>query len=165
HRGPNVAIPMRQIPALPARDVGAQARVVWPGRIRPLASDILHDRHRLPQLEVAIDQSRRASGRVNGDKSGRLLAAFAEVNEFEFERHPEIAGERANLPSVWRRRETIQLHGTLLVREQSKKVGFHMSQKKWFPSVFRDLHPSSDPYSQHEAGFGSWNDRFGPTNA
>jgi hypothetical protein len=74
----------------------------------------LHDRHRLPQLEVAIDQSRRAGGRVDGDKSRRLRTAFSEIDKLEFERHAEVTGERANLPGVWRGREAVEFHDQLL---------------------------------------------------
>jgi len=105
---------MRQIPALPARDVGADAGVVRPGRIRLFARHILHDRKRLPQLEVAVDQSRRSARRVDGEISRRLRAAFGEIDQFEFKRHAEIAGERANLPGVWRGRKAIQFHDQLL---------------------------------------------------
>src|ERR1700757_4217730 len=105
---------MREIPALPAGNVGTRARVVRPCRIGFFAGNILHDCRRLPQLEVAIDQSRRARSRVDGDKSRRLRATFSEIDELEFERHTEITGERANLPGVWRGREAVEFHDQLL---------------------------------------------------
>ena len=91
---------MRQIPALTARDVGADPGVVRPQRIRFFARDILHDRKRFPELEIAVDQSWRAAGRIDGEKGRRARAAFGEVDQLEFQRHAEIVGERANLPGI-----------------------------------------------------------------
>src|SRR5437762_2235549 len=64
HRCPYITIPVRQIPALPARDIGADPGIVGPQRVRFFARDILHDRERFPESELDVEQSQRAAARV-----------------------------------------------------------------------------------------------------
>jgi hypothetical protein len=55
------AVPVRELPALPAHDVGAPARVARPERVGRPVGEVLRDRGRLPEHEVAVDQRRGAA--------------------------------------------------------------------------------------------------------
>jgi hypothetical protein len=60
----------------------------------------VHDRRRFPQFEIAVDERRRAAGRIERAVVRRMLLAFGQVDEFEVERDADMRGDGANLPSA-----------------------------------------------------------------
>ena len=108
------AVPVRKLPALPAHDVGAGAHIVGPERVRRLVGEVLHDRGRFPEHEVAVDQRRGAAGGIDREIVRRALLALGQVDELQFERQPEMRGDGAHLPGIRRRRKSIELHIRLL---------------------------------------------------
>src|SRR5262249_61475900 len=71
------AAPVLQLPALPAHDVAAGARIVRPQRIGLAIREVLHDRSRLPEHKVAFDQRRRAAGWIEREVGWGALLALA----------------------------------------------------------------------------------------
>src|SRR5882757_9661709 len=108
--------PVLQLPALPADDVGAGARVARPERVRLLVGEMVHDRGRFPEHEIAVYEGGRASGRVESEIFRRALLPLAEIDQRKLEREADMGGDGAHLPGIGRWGKAVELHGRLLSR-------------------------------------------------
>src|SRR5262249_37525834 len=98
-----------------AHDIGAGARIVRPERVGLLVGEIVHDRGRFPEHEIAVDEGGRTSGRVEGEIFGRALLPLDEIDEHKLERDADMGGDGAHLPVVGRWEKSVELHGRLLL--------------------------------------------------
>src|SRR5262249_6239648 len=86
------------------------ARVIRPERRRFLAGEMLHDRVRLPQDEVAVDQGWRPARGVERKIAGRTR--LGQIDQLEFVRGADMGRDGANLPGVGRGRKSKEFHVT-----------------------------------------------------
>jgi hypothetical protein len=107
--------PMLEMPALPAHDVGSRPRIVRPKRVGPSAREVLHDRGRLPEDEVAVDEGRRASCGIEREMGRRALLALAKIDEHVLEVEAEMRRDGAHLPGVRRTGEAVEFHAVCSV--------------------------------------------------
>src|SRR5260221_13881298 len=120
---------MRSLPELPARNFGSAPRIFGPQIIFLFARDVLHDRIRFRQREIAVDENRRSARWVEGEKLRRVRQPFRDIYELELERNVEMSGNRLYFAGVRRRRESIKFQADLLCRMARTGSGISASRE------------------------------------
>ena len=108
------------------REMSARAtRIARPERVGLLVGEVLRDRGRSSEHEIAVDQCRGATRGIEREIVRRALLALGQIDQLQLERQPEMGGDGATFQVFGGRRKSIELMIASL--DQSRKYGLLVS--------------------------------------